>query len=62
MQKYKVLVIMLVAIICFGLVSIPNALSQVSKVDTNVNVLSYSWYASPSNGDLIVVGEVQKRR
>jgi hypothetical protein len=58
MKKYKVLVVMLVAIICLGLVSIPNAFSQVSQVGSNVKVLSYSWYVNPS-GDLIVVGEVQ---
>jgi hypothetical protein len=56
MKKYKVFVIILVAITCLGSVSIPNAFSQV--VNTNVKVLSYSWYVNPS-GDFIVVGEVQ---
>jgi len=47
---------MLVAIICLGSVSIPNAFSQVAN--TNVKVLSYSHYVNPS-GNFIVVGEVQ---
>ena len=47
---------MLVAIMCLASVSIPNAFSQVAN--TNVKVLSYSWYVNPS-GDFIVVGEVQ---
>ena len=59
MQKYKFFVIILAAITCLGLVLIPNAFSQVSQADVNVKVLSYSWYASPSDGDFIVVGEVQ---
>jgi hypothetical protein len=56
MNKYKVFVIMLVAIMCLGSVSIPNAFSQVAN--THVQVLSYSYYVNPS-GDFIVVGEVQ---
>ena len=56
MNKYKVFVIMLVAIMCLGSVSIPNAFSQVTN--THVQVLSYSYYVNPS-GDFIVVGEVQ---
>jgi hypothetical protein len=56
MNKYKVFVIMLVAIMCLGSVSIPNAFSQVAN--TNVKVLSYSYYVNPA-GDFIVVGEVQ---
>jgi hypothetical protein len=47
---------MLVAIMCLGSVSIPNAFSQVAN--THVQVLSYSYYVNPS-GDFIVVGEVQ---
>jgi hypothetical protein len=56
MKKYKIFAIMLVATMCLGSASIPNAFSQV--VNTNVKVLSYSWYVNPS-GDFIVVGEVQ---
>ena len=55
MKKDKVFVVMFVAIMCLGLISIPNAFSQ---ADTNVKVLSYSWYVNPP-GDFIVVGEVQ---
>ena len=39
----------------FCLALIPSVFSQ----PENVKVLSYSWYTRPSNGDLIVVGEVQ---
>ena len=58
MKKYKILVVTLLAIMCFGLVSIPNSFSQVGQVNTNIKVLSYSWYVNTA-GDLIVVGEVQ---
>ncbi len=58
MTKYKIVVVTLLAIMCFGLVSIPNSFSQVSQVTTNIKVLSYSWYVNTA-GDLIVVGEVQ---
>ncbi|MGD0646038.1 MAG: FxLYD domain-containing protein [Candidatus Bathyarchaeia archaeon] len=56
MKKGKVFVIMLVAVICLGSVSIPHAFSQ---TNTGVKVLSYSWYIRQSDGDFIVVGEVQ---
>jgi len=46
---------MFVAIMCLGLVSIPKAFSQ---ANTNVTVLSYSWYINPA-GHLVAVGEVQ---
>ena len=56
MKKCKILATVLVAVMCLGLGSIPNACSQI--VNTDVKVLSYSWYVNPS-GDFIVVGEVQ---
>jgi hypothetical protein len=56
MKKCKILAAVLVAIMCLGSVSIPNAFSQV--VNKDVVVLSYSSYVNPS-GDFIVVGEVQ---
>jgi len=55
MESCKVFVAMLITIMCLGLVSIPNAFSQVNP---NVQVLSYSWYVN-SAGHFIVVGEVQ---
>jgi hypothetical protein len=57
MRKLQLAMAVAVACTIFfsSLVIIPNVLGQTD----NVKVLSYSWYASSSNNDFIVVGEVQ---
>ena len=48
----------MIASVFLGLVFIPNVLSQQTS---DIKVLSYSWYVAPSNGDFIVVGEIQNQ-
>ena len=58
MNNSKIFIIILVTILCLGAVSIPNVFSQI--VNTNVKVLTYSYYVNPA-GDFIVVGEIQNQ-
>jgi hypothetical protein len=57
MKKEITLVIVLLAILTFSMSFIANVHSQ--TMTTDVQVLSYTVYTSPSSGDLEIVGEIQ---